>query len=419
MAFPAFAARLRTFLLGYSGTSLATGLQVVLLPWLAVSVVDLPALQLGWVQASVLLPNLIFLLFGGAMADRFDSARVATLSCVGLALCHGALAYSLWFSVPSLMLLLAYGMSLGVCTAFLQPARDNLVQRSARKPQDGSGRLSESRVQHMVTWMMLAQYGGQAVGMLLASRFDHWGARPLLLIQLAVLLLAALCFYSMRHLGPAPVAPQKKLPSAVLEGFAEVRKSRAISELVALVGFNGLVHIGVFLVVLPLLAEQYGRGAGYYATLQIAFVAGTVVATLMMLRRGQGSVPGRGVLMCMLYSAGLLVAISFGPTPFGLMLLCACWGAVSAASAGLGKAIVQVLAPAPVRSRIISIYQLSLFGSAAVGALLAGVISEYAAPLTTLLWAGILSVVAFVAVWFSGALRQLRIERGEVPGKGE
>ncbi|WP_226665000.1 MFS transporter [Microbulbifer aggregans] len=414
MAFPALATRLRTFLLGYSGTSLATGLQVVLLPWIAVSLMDLPALQLGWVQASVLLPNLLFLLFGGALADRFDSARVAALSCLGLALCHACLATFLLAYVPSLPLLLAYGMSLGVCAAFLQPARDNLVQRCTR-PAAGSSaaRVSESRVQHTVTWMMLAQYGGQAVGMVLASRFDQWGAELLLMIQIAVLCAAAIFFYAMRHLGPAPERSQQKLPLALLEGFSEVGKSRAISELVVLVGFNGLVHIGVFLVVLPLLADGYGRGAGYYATLQIAFIAGTVAATVVMLRRGQGERPGRGVLMCLLYSAALLIAISFGPTPFGLMLLCACWGAVAAASAALGKAIVQLLAPEQVRSRIISIYQLSLFGSAAVGALLAGAISEFAAPLTTLLWAGIFSLGAFVLAWLSGALRQLCIHQSE------
>ena len=413
MAFPALAARLRTFLLGYSGTSLATGLQVVLLPWIAVALVELPALQLGWVQASVLLPNLVFLLFGGALADRFDSARVAALSCLGLGLCHTALAYYLLDRLPSLHLLLLYGVSLGICTAFLQPARDNLVQRCARTPEDGRARLSEARVQHTVTWMMLAQYGGQAVGMLLASRFDHWGAELLLMIQVGVLLAAALFFFSLRHLGPAPHAARQKLPRALLEGFAEVKNSRAIFELVLLVGFNGLVHIGVFLVVLPLMAESYGRGASYYATLQIAFVLGTVVATVTMLRRGQGDTPGRGVLMCLLYSAALLIAISFGPTAYGLMFLCACWGAVAAASAALGKSIVQLLAPEQVRSRIISIYQLSLFGCAAIGALVAGAISEFSAPLTTLWWAGIFSLVAFVLAWLSGALRQLRIHQSD------
>ncbi|QIL88637.1 MFS transporter [Microbulbifer sp. SH-1] len=411
MAFPALAARLRTFLFGYSGTSLATGLQVILLPWIAVSLVELPALQLGWVQASVLLPNLVFLLFGGALADRFDAARVAALSCVGLALCHALLAIYLLERLPNLVLLLAYGVSLGIFTAFLQPARDNLVHRCARTPQDGTARLSEARVQHTVTWMMLAQYGGQAVGMLLASRFDLWGAEPLLLIQVGALAIAALLFISIRHHGPAPESIAQKLPSALLEGFAEVKKSRAILELVLLVGFNGLVHIGVFLVVLPLMADSYGRGASYYASLQIAFVVGTVIATVAMLRRGQGDQPGRGVLMCLLYSAALLIAISFGPTPFGLMLLCACWGAVAAASAGLGRAIVQLLAPEQVRSRIISIYQLSLFGSAAIGALAAGAISEFSAPLTTLLWAGIFSLIAFALAWYSGALRGLTLHR--------
>lgn len=412
MAFPALAARLRTFLLGFSGTSLATGLQVVLLPWIAVSLVELPALQLSWVQASVLLPNLVFLLFGGALADRFDAARVAALSCLGLALCHGALAYYLMDAIPSLALLLAYGVSLGFFTAFLQPARENLVQRGARTPASGA-RVQESHVQHLVTWMMLAQYGGQAMGMLLASRFDHWGAEPLLLIQVAVLCCAALFFFRLRrHTAPSEIRANK-LPSALLEGFVEVARSRAIFELILLVGFNGLVHIGVFLVVLPLMAESYGRGASYYASLQIAFVVGTVVATIVMLRRGQGDQPGRGVLMCLLYSAALLIAISFGPTAFGLMLLCACWGAVAAASAALGKSIVQILAPEQVRSRIISIYQFSLFGSAAIGALAAGVISEFTAPLTTLWWAGIFSLLAFLLVWASGALRQLNVRTQE------
>jgi predicted MFS family arabinose efflux permease len=103
------------------------------------------------------------------------------------------------------------------------------------------------------------------------------------------------------------------------------------------------------------------------------------------------------------------VAISYGPTALGLMLLCACWGAVAAASAALGRAIVQLLAPEQFRSRIISIYQLALFGSAALGALAAGVLSEYAAPLTTLLWAGILSVLAFALVMLSGTLRAIKI----------
>jgi predicted MFS family arabinose efflux permease len=70
---------------------------------------------------------------------------------------------------------------------------------------------------------------------------------------------------------------------------------------------------------------------------------------------------------------------------------------------------VQVFAPAEYRSRIISIYQLALFGSAALGALVAGVLSEFAAPLETLLWAGCLSLVAFVLVLWSGALRRLTL----------
>ncbi|WP_193161148.1 MFS transporter [Microbulbifer hainanensis] len=407
MSFPALSAKLQKFLLGYTGTSLATGLQVILLPWIAVTVVDLPALHLGWVQASVLLPNLFFLLFGGALADRRDAAGVAALACIGLAFCHLALLLYFSYRIPNLAVLLLYGISLGICTAFLQPARDNLVQRSAR---DRDGHATERGVQKTVTWMMLAQYGGQALGMLLASRFDYWGLRPLLILQASVLVVAAAFLFSLRESRPVVANGPQKLPLVLIrEGLVQAWQRPVLRELVILMAFNGFVHIGVFLVALPLLAEDYGRGASYYATLQLGFIGGTVAATATMLRRGQGTRPGRGILMCLLYSAALLVAISFGPTPFGLILLCACWGGVAAASAALGRAVVQVLAPDAYRSRIISIYQLALFGSAALGALAAGAVSEYAAPLTTLLWAGILSLVAFVLVSANGALRRVEI----------
>ena len=410
MPFPALAARLKRFLLGYAGTSLATGLQVILLPWIAVAVVELPALQLGWVQASVLLPNLVFLLLGGVLADRRDSAGVAALACIGLATCHAALLIYFSFRVPNLAVLLLYGVSLGVCTAFLQPARDNLVQRSAqRKPEQSS----TSGVQHTVTWMMLAQYGGQAVGMLLASRFDQWGLNTLLCIQISVLLIAAGFLYSLRFKAVARPLREKMPLALIRDGVVQAWRRPPLRELIALVAFNGFVHIGVFLVVLPLLADQYERGASYYATLQLAFIAGTVAATVVMLRRGQGDEPGRGLLMCLLYSGVLLLGISFGPTPLGLLLLCACWGVVAAASAALGRAVVQILAPDEYRSRIISIYQLALFGSAALGALVAGALSEYAAPLTTLLWAGIVSLLAFLVLALRGALRSLTVDTGD------
>ncbi|MCO1334034.1 MFS transporter [Microbulbifer sp. OS29] len=396
--------------MGYSGTSLATGLQVILLPWIALTIVDLPALQLGWIQASVLLPNLVFLLFGGALADRRDPARVSSMACFGLALCHSALLMYFTFQVLTLPILMLYGICLGVCSAFLQPARDNLVQRSARNRR---GQASERGVQKTVTWMMLAQYGGQAVGMLLASRFDQWGLQHLLGVQVGVLLAASILLLSLRQSGPRQQELEKLPHTLILDGLSQVWKHPVLRELTALMAFNGFVHIGVFLVVLPLLAEDYGRGAGYYATLQLAFVAGTVIATVTMLRRGQGQEPGRGILMCLLYSAALLIAISLGPTQLGLILLCLCWGAVAAASAGLGRGIVQLLAPADYRSRIISIYQFALFGSAALGALAAGVLSQVAAPLTTLLWAGILSLLAFALVAFSGALRRVRISDSE------
>ncbi|GMG87476.1 MFS transporter [Biformimicrobium ophioploci] len=397
-------ASLRRFLTGYSCSAIATGLQIVLLPWLAISLVNITPIQLGWLQAAVLLPNLVFLLPAGALADRVDPARISTGAALLLGFCH--LLFGFYISGGDVVLgaLFAYAISLGTATALLQPARDGLVSRVTRDRGD-------TGIQDTVTWMLLVQYGGQAIGILLAGLFDRIGAPPLLFIQAALLALTASSFFLLRNRAPAEME-RKHAPmlQSVRSGLALVWRTHTLRTLVLLVAFNGLVHIGVFLVVMPLLAASYTSEVSYYAGLQLSFIAGTVVASLMLLKRGQGSSPGRGIAMCLLYSAAILLAISFGPTPLGLVLLSCCWGAVAASSAALGRALVQILAPAEFRSRVISIYQLALFGSAAIGALLAGWISNFSAPLGTMLWAAIASLVAFVCLLFSRGLLSVRVD---------
>ena len=58
----------------------------------------------------------------------------------------------------------------------------------------------------------------------------------------------------------------------------------ALRSLLFIVAFNGFFHIGVFIVALPLLVQQvYGESVVYFSGLQLAFLAGTIVMTVVVI----------------------------------------------------------------------------------------------------------------------------------------
>ena len=62
----------------------AWGMQVVLFQWLVVEVLGESAARVGTAQMTVLLPSLLFLLVGGAMADRVDRRRAVPPDLAGV-----------------------------------------------------------------------------------------------------------------------------------------------------------------------------------------------------------------------------------------------------------------------------------------------------------------------------------------------
>ncbi|MCV6626115.1 MAG: MFS transporter, partial [Cellvibrionaceae bacterium] len=379
----------RRYLTVVSGASLAMGIQVVLLPWLALGQLDAVAAELGWVQASVLIPSLLLMLAGGVMADRYPSARYLAALYFLLALCHLALAVVLHRQQLTLLGLIGYGLCLGALNAFIQPLRERLLAS-----------VSNSSLQRSVTWVNFFQYGLQASGVALAGQLDRFGLMPVLALQvLALLLAAAMC------LALGQLQTKRRDMAAWAYGVKAVWQNRVTRSLTLLVSFNGFMHIGVFVVVLPLLVRDvYGRSADFYAWLQLSFVAGTLSATVALLRRREVLRPGKGVLLCLFYAALLLFAISAGPKLEGLFLLVYIWGVLTGVSASLGRGLMQQQSPESLRGRMLSLYQLALFGSAPLGAIAAGYGAQHFGLAAVLQISGAFSLLLFCASFLFPAL---------------
>lgn len=399
------------YLLGISVLAVVLGIQIIVLPWLVVDALSLGSVWVGWVQAMVLVPNLLFLLVGGALADKAKVLPWLVPLLFVNVLIHAVLSALVYQGILSIIILLVYAALLGMSNAFIQPWREYLLKQVK---EDNRSEL----LQKLVAKSSLCLYIGQAVGIAIASLMDTVGADILLLVQAVMVALGAISFMQLRRLllaEPQDVKAESETSQALLFsgiwlGIQDIWRLPDLRTLIAVVAFNGFFHIGVFIVALPLMVQQvYGENILFYSGLQFTFVMGTIITTLVVVYRGGLDSAGRRIIFGLLYGGVILLALSARPTLVGLFTLVFFWGVVVGVSSNMGRSVVQSLAPEASRGRIISLYQLALFGCAPLGALFAGYAIELWGVLTLLKISGIASLVVFMATMTTRALWDVEV----------
>ncbi|MBR9912057.1 MAG: MFS transporter [Gammaproteobacteria bacterium] len=391
------------YLLVIGFASLATGIQLVLIPWLATGQLGLSGEQVGWVQAANLIPGALLLLWSGAFADRRGSAGYLPWIYLGMMLCHLGILAVIAADALLLPVLLFYGALLGVGYALLQPLRDRLLPLLVE-------RRSSHTVQHGVVIVSMCVYTCQALGVAVAGQMDRLGLSQVLLLQGVCLLAAALlCRPILRGLPAAVAAPATAAGHSpepgIGRGLRYIRRQRVLRHLILLVAFNGFTHLGVYLVAMPLLVRDvYAGDAAFFSVLQLLFVVGSIVSAVALLRRGTVEQPGRSLLFCLLYSGLIMLALAARPTATGLALLVFAWGVVAGVSTNMGKALLQQQVADEFRGRVLSLYFLALLGSAPLGALACGYLMHWHGSQFLFLLSGSVSLLLFAAYLRSTAL---------------
>lgn len=383
--------------------SIVMGLQIILIPWLAIDYLQLSSSAVGLVQAAVLIPN-VLLIVGGMSADKGFLLKKFLILLFVYACLHSLLLFLLLESWLSFILILFYGLMLGSVGAFVQPYKDYML-----------GSLAGNNLQKTIAKNQFCQYLGQAIGIALASYLYEINLFLLPSLQIVLTLLAIVffyIFYQFSNLEFQKVNQDKlKVKNLLVNGFQYCWQSSILRSLIFIAAVNGFFHIGVFVVALPLLVKTVYLGSvSFYGLLQLLFVAGTLTTTLLVIIKGQLDSPGRRMIFSLLYGGFILLAISAGPTQYGLFFLIYLWGIVVGISATLGRAILQSQSGSETRGRAISIYQFALFGCTPLGSLCAGFAIEHWGILMVLKLSAYASFFAFAALFFTKALWDVEAE---------
>lgn len=357
------------FMVGVGSWFGSFGLHGVLFSTLLVVELQETELRVGAAQSALLIPSVILMLAGGAVADRVHRARLLTRlhlagSLIALALCAALTAG--WLSYP---LLLLYALAFGALQAFVNPTRDALLSE-----------VAGTQLARSVALMNLTQWGSQATGALVASGARLLGAAPFFFLQSLVLAAGMIAFARME--GRPPTQRPALTFSELLDGIREVVRTPDLLATWILACAVGVLFIGPFMVVFPLMVRDvYHHGAGEIALVSACFPLGTITGSIVIMRRGglKALFPAQWRALCV--GASILISTSLDLPFWGLLLCIYGWGVTGAIFMIAGRTTFQQRASAENRGRVLATYTMGVFGSAGLfGAPLSGGLAGLLGP---------------------------------------
>jgi MFS family permease len=152
----------RWLALGYGASLIGSMFYFIALTWLALKVTG-SGLILGSVLATAAVPRALFMIFGGAVADRFSPKAVLIFSSTGDALITSVLAALVFTGGVHVWHLYAVAMLLGIVDPVAYPAANVLIPRTVDPEQLNSANSVFSLMTY-VTTVIGPGISGLAVG---------------------------------------------------------------------------------------------------------------------------------------------------------------------------------------------------------------------------------------------------------------
>ena len=398
------------YLLAVTGWFFGFGLQTTLFPGVINYTLQETPERLGMAQAALTLPMLVLLPLAGVLAERFDRRMIMFRFHLLAAAAAGLLAVLLLQDQLSYALLVGYALAAGTAGAFVMPARDSAVNPVTRITQR-MGRRGFT-LQKAVILASLAQFAAQIAGMGAGFLAGLFGPGPMFAAQATGLLIGAASALLLPRLNRAHGGGEPVLRS-LADGLQAVTRSNILAPMTLVMMAVGCLIVGggFFVIVPTLVRDAYDGGYALLAFLLVAFWVGAFAANVMLARGGAIERPG---LVLML--AQMVTVVSMGllalPMPLiVLFILVFGWGLGGGVAISLSRAVVQENAPSDKVARVMSVYQLGLFGGMPLGAFAMGFVVAELGPRAAALapMGGLLLVLAVIAL-FTPILQVRRVD---------
>ncbi|MFB7615821.1 MFS transporter [Kitasatospora sp. NPDC056181] len=358
--------------------------------------------DLGFVVGARSLANVVLLLLGGVVADRFSRTLVLQGSAIGAALVQGVVALTVLFGWTSIPLLVVLSVANGALSALSLPASAALTSQTV--PTDV--------LRPANALMRMATNIGMIIGASLGGVFaaligPGWG----LAVNALCLFLAALCFRGVQIAASDTESVEPAERSRPLhelkEGWREfTARTWVVAVVLQFTVVNAVVAGGIQVLGLGVADDTFGRGL--WGAVLAAQMAGAVAGGFLAARSRARHALRLGVALVVLEAVPLVV---LAEAPGALLLGVAMFlNGVALEQFGVAWDVsLQENIPADRLARVYSYDALGSFMALPIGEMAAGPVARQIGERATLLWGAALVVLATAAALLSRDLRRLTV----------
>ncbi|MBZ5737442.1 MFS transporter [Nocardioides mangrovi] len=353
---------------------------------------------LGLVLAARTIPEVVFLLFGGVVADRLGRALVIQVSNLGAAATQAAIAALLISGHAELWHFVVLGAFNGTLSSMSMPAMAGIVP--ALVPRD---QLQPANLLIAMSRGALTIIGPSVAAVLVAGVGPGWAlaADAATWLGAAVLLAPVRLPPRERH-GSTP-----SMARELREGWDYVRSTTWLWVVVLAFGFMNVIHAGGLLTLGPALANDTDIGAHGWGLILSAEAFGVVAMTLVMMRVPVRR-PLRSGMLGVAFLGLPLIVLGAHPQTGAVMVV--------AVLAGMGTEVfnlgwnlaMQEHVPDEMLSRAYSYDMLGSFVAIPVGQLTFGPLAAVFGTREVMLAGGVVYVAIALLTLLSPSVRDLR-----------
>ncbi|MBG9390020.1 MFS transporter [Caenimonas aquaedulcis] len=334
--------------------------------WLMTSLAPTP-LWVALVQSASTLPVFLLGLPSGALADILDRKRYLMMTqfwvaAIAIVVCITVLMD--WMTAP---LLLALTFCNGVGLAMRWPVFSAVVPEAVPRSQ-----LPAAMALNGVAMNASRIVGPLLAGAIIASAGSAW----VFVLNAVLSLVAGFALMRWRREHKESPLGRERLASAMRVGVQFVWQSRRLRGVLLRISLFFL-HSTALLALLPLLARGLkGGAAGTFTTLLASMGVGSIIAALSLTRVRRWMPVQRLIFTGTVLQASSMLVVAFAPNIYVAAPAMALAGMAWMTVANSLSVSAQMVLPDWVRARGMSIYQMALMGSTAIGAALWGQVAN-------------------------------------------
>lgn len=355
--------------------------------WYIAKTLNLEA-SLGVVFVALSVPRLIFMIVGGAVADKFPKKNIMFYSNIIRAILVATILT--WFIVGDVTLytFALFALFFGLADAFFWSADGSILPELVEK-----SRLTQANSLTQMTNQASVILGPVLGGILI--KFTNY--ETIFSITILLLIVAAILVQKIQFTMPEQKDTDKGMFTSIKEGILYVKESPFLSTFLICSAFLNLFLIGPMQVGFPLFVKNVLHGDSLqFSYLEASVGGGMAIGAIIVGLKNINRRRGLFCIIMMLLSGIFFLAINFSTVLWQALLAGIFYGITIAMAIVPLMAMIQSTVKEEMMGRVMSLLMLSSMGFIPLSYAFTSIALAIGIPIVTVMKSGAIAVIVFV-----------------------